>query len=220
MGCGAAEVTGLSFVCFVVINPRMLSANRVDFESFYFLSHKFSNFTPPPLPKAPTSNFATMNSQSSAYPTEMISPPGLGFCKYSSKFLCASGASLRFKKNGKISINSVFFRNSVKHYLHDNPSPHHLWYLFFVRRNTIRFSDHRVVRQMIGGIKWYHNSISLISMMVWTASARCNLVYETYPLTPPFCLLLTDSCQFVLHLAPPYTSTRTRNPSVAKQLWQ
>ena len=30
MGCGAAEATGLSSVCFVVINPRVLSsANRV-----------------------------------------------------------------------------------------------------------------------------------------------------------------------------------------------
>ena len=34
MGCGAAEATGLCFVCFVVINPRVLSANRVDFGLF------------------------------------------------------------------------------------------------------------------------------------------------------------------------------------------
>ena len=26
MGCGAAEATGLGFVCFVVINPRVLSS--------------------------------------------------------------------------------------------------------------------------------------------------------------------------------------------------
>ena len=45
-GCGAAEATGLGFVCFVVINPCVLSANRVDLR---FLFHKFSNFTPPPL---------------------------------------------------------------------------------------------------------------------------------------------------------------------------
>ena len=46
MECGAAEATGLNFVCFVVINPRVLSANRVNFGLFLF--HKFSNFTPPP----------------------------------------------------------------------------------------------------------------------------------------------------------------------------
>ena len=37
MGCGAAEVTGLGFVCFVVLNPRVLSANRVVL-SFFFVS--------------------------------------------------------------------------------------------------------------------------------------------------------------------------------------
>ena len=31
MGCGASDATGLGFVCFVVINPRAPSANRVDF---------------------------------------------------------------------------------------------------------------------------------------------------------------------------------------------
>ena len=35
MGCGAAEAIGLGFVCFVVINPRVLSANRVDFGLFF-----------------------------------------------------------------------------------------------------------------------------------------------------------------------------------------
>ena len=39
MGCGAAEVTDL-------INSRVLSANRVDL-GFFFLLHRFSNFTPP-----------------------------------------------------------------------------------------------------------------------------------------------------------------------------
>ena len=34
IGCGAAEATGLGFVCFVVINPRVLSANRVDLDFF------------------------------------------------------------------------------------------------------------------------------------------------------------------------------------------
>ena len=44
IGCGATEATGLGFVCFVVINPCVLSANRVDLG--FFLFHKFSNFTP------------------------------------------------------------------------------------------------------------------------------------------------------------------------------
>ena len=35
MGCGVAEATGLGFVCLVVLNPRVLSANRVDFEFFF-----------------------------------------------------------------------------------------------------------------------------------------------------------------------------------------
>ena len=46
MGYGAAEETGLG--CFVVINPRVLSANSVDFGLFLF--HQFSKFTPPPHP--------------------------------------------------------------------------------------------------------------------------------------------------------------------------
>ena len=37
MGCGAAEATGLGFVCFIVINPCVLSANRVDL-GFFFVS--------------------------------------------------------------------------------------------------------------------------------------------------------------------------------------
>ena len=40
MGCGAAEATDLGFI-FVVINPRVWSANRVDLG---FFVHKFSNF--------------------------------------------------------------------------------------------------------------------------------------------------------------------------------
>ena len=36
---GAAEVTGLGFVCFVVINPCVLSANRA---GLGYLFHKFS----------------------------------------------------------------------------------------------------------------------------------------------------------------------------------
>ena len=40
MGCGAAEATGLGFVCFVVINPCVSSVNRVVF----FLFHKLYLF--------------------------------------------------------------------------------------------------------------------------------------------------------------------------------
>ena len=36
-GCGAAEATGLGFVCFVVINPCVLSANSVDLDFFVSL---------------------------------------------------------------------------------------------------------------------------------------------------------------------------------------
>ena len=42
MGFGAAEATGLGFVCFVVINPRVLLSNRVDFGLFFVLFYKFS----------------------------------------------------------------------------------------------------------------------------------------------------------------------------------
>ena len=40
--CGAAEATSMGFVCFVVINPRVLSANIIDlsfFVSYIFLFH-------------------------------------------------------------------------------------------------------------------------------------------------------------------------------------
>ena len=36
MGCCAEETTLLGFVCFVVVIPRVLSANRVDFRPFFF----------------------------------------------------------------------------------------------------------------------------------------------------------------------------------------
>ena len=38
MGWGAAEATGLGFVCFVIINQCVLSANRVDFRFFCFIN--------------------------------------------------------------------------------------------------------------------------------------------------------------------------------------
>ena len=41
----AAEATGLGFFCFVVVNPCVLSANRIDLG---FFVHKFSNLLPPP----------------------------------------------------------------------------------------------------------------------------------------------------------------------------
>ena len=56
MGCGFKEATGLGFVCFVIINPCVLSANRVDLG--FFVS-KFSNFTPPP---PSTSNYLSVSS--------------------------------------------------------------------------------------------------------------------------------------------------------------
>ena len=43
-----AEATGLGFVCFVVINPCVLSASRVDFGLFFPLNFPI---TPPPLPR-------------------------------------------------------------------------------------------------------------------------------------------------------------------------
>ena len=45
------KATGLGFVCFVVINPFVLSANRVDLGSFCFIN--FSILTPPPPPIHP-----------------------------------------------------------------------------------------------------------------------------------------------------------------------
>ena len=49
MGCGAAEVTGLGFVCFVI--------NRYMLLNFFCLFHKIFNFTPPP-PRFQTSSFS------------------------------------------------------------------------------------------------------------------------------------------------------------------
>ena len=46
MGGGAAEATGMGFVCFIVINSRVLSANRVDLAFFYFIN--FPILPPPP----------------------------------------------------------------------------------------------------------------------------------------------------------------------------
>ena len=54
MGCGAAEPTGLGFVCFVVITPCVLSANRVDL--CFFVSQIFH---PPTLPTPPAQLFYT-----------------------------------------------------------------------------------------------------------------------------------------------------------------
>ena len=70
MGCGAAEATGLGFVCFVVINPWVLSANRVDLG--FFLFHKFSNFTPPP-PHA--TDAASLRRRSGHHWYDAIRPP-------------------------------------------------------------------------------------------------------------------------------------------------
>ena len=51
MGCGTAKATDLSFVCFVIINPCVLSsANRVDFGLFCFINFPF--LLPPHQPQA------------------------------------------------------------------------------------------------------------------------------------------------------------------------
>ena len=47
MRCGAAEPIGLGVVCFVVINPCVLSANRVDLGFFYFINSPI--LLPPPI---------------------------------------------------------------------------------------------------------------------------------------------------------------------------
>ena len=46
MGCGAAEANGLGFVCFVILNPRVL-LDKVDLAVF-FLFHLFPILPPPP----------------------------------------------------------------------------------------------------------------------------------------------------------------------------
>ena len=48
MRCCRSDWPGL---CFVVTNPCVLSANRVDFRLLFFLFHKFSNFTFLPSPR-------------------------------------------------------------------------------------------------------------------------------------------------------------------------
>ena len=49
MGCGSAsDWPGLCLFC-CYINPRVLSANRIDF-GLFFLFHIFFQFTPPPAP--------------------------------------------------------------------------------------------------------------------------------------------------------------------------
>ena len=52
MRCSAVEVTSLGFVCFVVINPCVLSANRVDF-GLFFVSSVFQFYSPDRLNKNP-----------------------------------------------------------------------------------------------------------------------------------------------------------------------
>ena len=42
--CGAAEATSLGFVCFVVINPHVLSANRVDCRLFCFINSPYPRY--------------------------------------------------------------------------------------------------------------------------------------------------------------------------------
>ena len=72
-GCGAAEATG--FVCFVVINPCVLSANRVDLGFFYFIN--FPILLPPP-PSGPNNKSNATNSCAS---NTSSSKPPLPWCR-------------------------------------------------------------------------------------------------------------------------------------------
>ena len=68
MGC-AAEATGLGFICFFVINPRVLSATKLIWLLFLFVCSwvfqfyppkvEFSHFTSPPPPQAQSSSRST-----------------------------------------------------------------------------------------------------------------------------------------------------------------
>ena len=53
MGCGAAEAAGLGFVCFVVINSRVLLGDRVDFGLVFFFLFFFFHKTSILLSPAP-----------------------------------------------------------------------------------------------------------------------------------------------------------------------
>ena len=53
MGCGAAEATGLGFVCFVVINPR---AQPIGFGFFFFV--KYISFLLPSPPQVKLADLA------------------------------------------------------------------------------------------------------------------------------------------------------------------
>ena len=75
MGCGAAEATGLGFVCYVVINPHVLSASRVDLG---FLFHKFSNFTP--LPSSNTIGISSMDAEGALTCLEGFAAPNCVLC--------------------------------------------------------------------------------------------------------------------------------------------
>ena len=42
--------TGLAFICFVVVNRRELSANRIDFGFFVYFVNSIFELSPPPSP--------------------------------------------------------------------------------------------------------------------------------------------------------------------------
>mgnify|MGYP003571754323 CR=1 FL=1 len=63
------------FVCFV-INPCVLSANRVDL-GFFCLCHKFSNFIPPPPLSSPLLTFQSTHKKSLSTPMK-TSPKSVG----------------------------------------------------------------------------------------------------------------------------------------------
>ena len=71
------------WICCFVINPCVLSANRVDLGFFLFF-HKFSNFTPPPPSHALHLYNSRQRSQRNPEPNRDETQVGLemGFCYY------------------------------------------------------------------------------------------------------------------------------------------
>ena len=127
----AAEVTGLGFFfCFVVINPRVLSANRVDLGFFCFIN--FLQFTPPPQ-TIPSYSCSALNGQYSAEngaagwivkrPFKAFGGRGLSVDSFSivSILIKKKGVSALVWSNYKNPYNWLFITNK-SHYQHTKPS--------------------------------------------------------------------------------------------------
>ena len=72
MGCGAVEATCVGFVCFVVPNPCVLLANRVDFgRLFCFINCQFH--LPPPQARRNLTKSATVTTSKAAWADETVS---------------------------------------------------------------------------------------------------------------------------------------------------